>query len=97
MKLTSKLRRTNSFKITETVFSENCSLAQAFTMIESWCYDNGANYPTTKNISKTENNVRVQVKTVDDNYINISDKLEKISALLKYLFFISFSFWIKMS
>ena len=56
MKLTSKLRRTNSLKITETVFSEDCSLAQAFTMIESWCYDNGANYPTTKNISKTENN-----------------------------------------
>lgn len=76
MKLTSKLRRTNSLIITETVFSENCSLSQAFTMIESWCYDNGANYPTTKNISKTENNVRVQVKTVDDKYINIFDITE---------------------
>ena len=76
MKLTSKLRRTNSLKIAETVFSEDCSLAQAFTMIESWCYDNEANYPTTKNISKTENNVRVQVKTVDDKYINIFDITE---------------------
>lgn len=76
MKLTSKLRRTNSLKTTETVFSEDCSLAQAFTMIESWCYDNGANYPTTKNISKTENNVRVQIKTVDDKYINIFDITE---------------------
>ena len=76
MKLTSKLRRTNSLIITETVFSENCSLSQAFTMIESWCYDNGANYPTTKNILKTENNVRVQVKTVDDKYINIFDITE---------------------
>ena len=45
-------------------------------MIESWCYDNGANYSTTKNISKTENNVRVQVKTVDDKYINIFDIIE---------------------
>ena len=31
----------------ETVFSNNCSLGQAFTMIDNFCHDNNASYSIT--------------------------------------------------
>ena len=37
MKLTSTLRLKTSLEKTTKVISEDCSLGQAITMIESWC------------------------------------------------------------
>lgn len=54
-----------------TVISEDCSLGQAITMIESWCYANGANYPKTCDLCKIDGNIRVQITTRDNKYINI--------------------------
>ena len=73
MKLTSTLRLKASLKKTTKVISENCSLGQAITMIESWCYDNGADYPRTCDFLKTDRNIRVQIITRDNKYINIFD------------------------
>ena len=77
MKLISKLRLISSTEISEVVISDNCSLGQALTMIESWCYDNGANYPSISNLWKNEGSIRVRVITNDNKYINIFDITDK--------------------
>jgi len=73
MKLISTLRSKTSFEETTKVISEDCSLGQAITMIESWCYDNGANYPRTCDLWKSDGNICVQIITKDNKYINIFD------------------------
>ena len=73
MKLISTLRLKTSLEKTTKVISENCSLGQAITMIESWCYDNGADYPRICNLWKTDGNIRVQITTRDNKYLNIFD------------------------
>ena len=73
MKLTSTLQLKTSLETTTKVISEDCSLGQAITMIESWCYDNGADYPRTCDLWKTDGNIRVQITTRDNKYLNIFD------------------------
>lgn len=75
MKLTSILRP-NVYQLTPsdikaTVISEDCTLGQAFTMIEKWCDDNNANYPWLGDIWKDNGSICVKVRTHDNNYINI--------------------------
>jgi len=75
MKLTSILRPNKVYlvpnDIKSTVIAEDCTLSQAFIMIENWCNDNEANYPDLANIWKDKGNMCVQVRTHDNNYINI--------------------------
>ena len=75
MKLTSILRpnKVNLVPkdIKSTVISEDCSLGQAITMIESWCYDNGANYPNLANLWKDKGMICIKIITHDHKYINI--------------------------
>ena len=73
MKLTSTLQLKGSRKKTTNVILKDCSLGQAITTIESWCYDNGADYPRTNDLWKTDGNIRVQITTRDNKYINIFD------------------------
>ena len=73
MKLISTLTNTSSKVINSSVISENCSIGQAITMIESWCYDNDANYPSTSDIWKNNGKIQITVKTRDHKYINIFD------------------------
>ena len=73
MKLVSTLRNRNNGKETKCVMSTECSIGQALTMIESWCYDNGADYPRTCDLWKTDGNIRVQITTRDNKYLNIFD------------------------
>jgi hypothetical protein len=73
MKLTSTLTKNSGEVINTSVILENCSLGQAITMIESWCYDNGADYPRTCDIWKNNGLIQVSIKTKDHNYINIFD------------------------
>ena len=75
MKLTSILRPNKVYlvpnDIKSTVIAEDCTLSQAFIMIENWCNDNEANYPDLANLWKDKGNMSVQVRTHDNNYINI--------------------------
>jgi len=71
MKLTSNLRLRNSFIDDEKIISENCTMAQAFKMIESWCEDNDTNYPLPRDIWKAAGNIVVRLVTRDLKYINI--------------------------
>jgi len=73
MKLTSTLTKNSGEVINTSVISEDCSLGQAITMIESWCYDNGADYPRLCDIWKNNGQIQVSVTTKDHNYINIFD------------------------
>ena len=57
--------------IKSTIIGEDCTLAQAFTMIENWCNDNGANYPDVASIWKEKGNMMVKVHTNDNKFINI--------------------------
>lgn len=77
MILVSTLRKLDSLDRKTEIISESCSLGQALTMIESWCYDNNADYPGTENLWKTEGNIRVQVRTRDNQYLNIFDIKEQ--------------------
>lgn len=74
MKLTSTLiknsdKQLNSVNIS--IYSENCTLGQAFTMIEVWCSNNDANLPKSCDVWKDKGNIRVQITTRDNNYTNI--------------------------
>ena len=76
MKLVSTLfekfgEHTDSPKVS--IISESFTLGEAFMMIESWCYDNGADCPRTCDLWKTNGNIRVQITTRDNKYINIFD------------------------
>lgn len=71
MKLTSTFRLRDSLENTKSIISENCTISQAFSMIESWCNDNNANYPQISNVWKTGNNLMVRIITKDNKYINI--------------------------
>lgn len=73
MKLISTLRPSTSLETKTEVISEDCSLGQALIMIENWCYDNDANYPSSADLWKTEGNIRVQVRTRGNKFINIFD------------------------
>jgi len=70
MKLTSTLRNRNTGNESKSIFSDDCSLGQALTMIESWCYDNGANYPSISSIVHNGDHIRVIIYTKDANYVN---------------------------
>jgi len=75
MKLTSILRP-NTIKlkpsdIKANVMSEGCTLSEAFTMIESWCNDNNANYPDICDLWKDKGTICVEIRTHDNKYINI--------------------------
>ena len=75
MKLTSILRP-NKFNlvpndIKSIVISEDCTLSQAFAMIENWCNDNGANYPDLANLWKDKGMICIKIMTHDNKYINI--------------------------
>jgi len=74
MKLTSILKP-NKFNlepedIKSTIIAEDCTLAQAFTMIESWCYDNDCVYPSLCDVWKSKGIIIVRVKTNDNKFIN---------------------------
>ena len=75
MKLTSILRpnKVNLVPkdIKSTVIAEDCTLSQAFVMIENWCNDNGANYPDIASLWKDKGSMCVQVRTHDNKFINI--------------------------
>lgn len=70
MKLISTLRNRKTQKETVKVISENCSIGQALTMIESWCYDNGADYPSLPSLYKKNGMICVNVYTHDHKYVN---------------------------
>lgn len=71
MKLTSKLFNENREVISkESVIADDCTIAQAFTMIESWCNDNNAIYPSTYNVWKDGGNIRISITTIDLKYTN---------------------------
>ena len=70
MKLVSTLRNRNNGKETKCVMSADCSIGQALTMIESWCYDNGADYPSISSIVHNHDHIRVIIYTRDKNYVN---------------------------
>ena len=57
--------------IKSTVIAEDCTLSQAFVMIENWCNDNEANYPDVASLWKDKGNMSVKVHTHDNKYINI--------------------------
>lgn len=73
MKLISTLRLTTSLNKAVTTISENCTMSQAFAMIENWCNDNNAQLPSPVNIYKSGGCVRVHVVTRDQKYINLFD------------------------
>ena len=77
MKLTSILKpnvaELSPEDIKTTVISEDCTLSQAFVMIENWCNDNDANYPDVASLWKNNGNINVRVRTHDNKYINIFD------------------------
>ena len=70
MKLISTLRNRNTRKETNCVMSVGCSIGQALTMIESWCYNNGADYPSIPSIVHNGDHIRVIIYTRDKNYVN---------------------------
>lgn len=72
MKLTSKLLDQNGEIISkENVIADDCTIAQAFTMIESWCNDNNAICPSTYNVWKDNGYIHVHVTTIDLKYTNV--------------------------
>jgi len=72
MKLTSKLLNQNREVITkEKVIADDCTMSQAFVMIEAWCNDNNAIYPNTYNIWKDKGYIRVNITTKDLKYTNV--------------------------
>lgn len=70
MKLISILENKTTGKVSRSVFSENCTLVQAFTMIESWCYDNDCVYPSLCDVWKSKGTIIVRVKTNDNKFTN---------------------------
>jgi hypothetical protein len=75
MKLTSTLVNKETQEEKTTVIAKNCTVAQAMTMIESWCVDNGADMPILSNIYKnTPHRLCVDVFTNDyHNMLEITD------------------------
>jgi len=71
MKLTSTFRQTDSLQRTTKVVDEKCTIAQAFTMIESWCNDNNANVPRPVDVWKADSQIVIKIVTRDNKYINI--------------------------
>jgi hypothetical protein len=75
MKLTSILRpnvyQLSPSDIKTTVMAEDCTLAQAMTMVESWCYDNNATCPKMSDLWKDKSNITLKIITHDGKYINI--------------------------
>lgn len=72
MKLISKLLNQNGEIISkENVIADDCTMAQAFTMIESWCNDNNAICPSTYNVWKDNGYIHVHVTTIDLKYTNV--------------------------
>lgn len=75
MKLTSILQPNKTIffpeDIKSTIIAEDCTLSEAFEMIENWCNDNGANYPDVASLWKDKGNMSVKVHTHDNKYINI--------------------------
>ena len=76
MKLISTFRERNSLNRTQTIISDNCTIAQAFDMIEKWCTDNNANMPRTCDIWKVKGIITVHIVTKDDKYLNIFDIID---------------------
>jgi hypothetical protein len=70
MKLISTLRNRNTGDESKSIFSDDCSLGQALTMIESWCNDNEADYPRACDLWKNDGNIRINVYTKDHMYVN---------------------------
>ena len=70
MKLISILRNRQTRKEKTKVISKNCSIGQAITMIESWCYDNDADYPALSSLFKRDGNICVNIYTKDNKYVN---------------------------
>ena len=77
MKLTSILKpnvaKLSPEDIKTTVISKDCTLSQAFVIIENWCADNDADYPHTYDVWKMNGKIQVSVKTRDKQFINIFD------------------------
>ncbi len=72
MKLTSKLLNQNGEVITkEKVISDDCTMSQAFTMIEAWCNDNDAICPSTYSVWMDKGDIRVNITTKDLKYTNV--------------------------
>ncbi len=72
MKLTSKLINQNGEVISkEKVIADDCTMSQAFTMIESWCNDNDAICPSTYNVWKDDGHIHVHITTIDLKYANV--------------------------
>lgn len=70
MKLISTLHNCQTMKDKTRIISNNCSIGQAITMIESWCYDHGEDYPSFKSICKFDNGLSINIFTKDNKYIN---------------------------
>ena len=70
MKLTSTLVDKETREKKTTVIAKNCTVAQAMTMVESWCIDNGADMPILSNIYKN-NPHRLYIDVFTKNYYNI--------------------------
>lgn len=70
MKLTSTLRNRDTRKETVKILSKDCSIGQALTIIESWCHDNGADYPSLPSLFKKNGMICVNIYTRDYKYVN---------------------------
>ncbi len=70
MKLTSTLSEIKSIKQKTTVISNDCTMGQALIMIESWCYDNNADYPSLDSLHLYTDTFAITIYTKDNKYVN---------------------------
>lgn len=70
MKLISTLRNRETQEETIQTLSDDCTIGQALTLIENWCHDSNANYPSIESLYKIYDYIRVDVRTKDGKYVN---------------------------